>query len=153
MTYTDPRSALNQYAKVKTSSGIEDATPHRLIQMLMEGALEKIHLAKGFMERNEIAEKGSHISWAISIIDGLRVSLNKEAGGEIAENLDNLYDYMERRLVEANLHNDVSILDEVSGLMLEIKGAWDAIPQEFHEQSSQPKEEAPDTVDRVNVIG
>ena len=153
MTYKDTRSALNQYAKVKNGTGVEDATPHRLIQMLMEGALEKIHLAKGFMERNEIAEKGSHISWAISIIDGLRVSLNKDAGGEIAENLDNLYDYMERRLVEANIQNDTAILDEVTGLLMEIKGAWDAIPDEFHEQSSMPKEEAPDTVDRVNVIG
>lgn len=153
MTYTDTRNALNQYAKVKTSAGLEDASPHRLIQMLMEGALEKISLAKGFMERKEIAEKGSHISWAISIIDGLRVSINKDAGGEIAENLDNLYDYMERRLVEANLKNDTSILDEVSGLLMEIKGAWDAIPIEFHEQTSNPKEEAPNTVDRVSVIG
>ncbi len=153
MTYTDTRSALNQYAKVKNGAGIEDATPHRLIQMLMEGALEKISLAKGFMERGEIPEKGSHISWAISIIDGLRVSLNKDAGGEIAENLDNLYDYMERRLVEANLHNDVAILDEVTGLLIEIKGAWDAIPAELHEESAVPKEEGTDAVDRVSVIG
>ena len=152
MSYMDPRSALNQYAKVKNSTGVEEAGPHRLIQMLMEGALDKINLAKGFMERKEIAAKGSHISWAISIIDGLRVSLNREAGGEIAENLDNLYDYMERRLVEANLRNDPAILNEVSGLLREIKGAWDAIPLEVRERHTTVSSE-PLTQDRVNIVG
>ena len=121
-------SALQQYRKVGAQTGVEAATPHRLIQMLLEGALEKINLAKGYMQRNEVSLKGSHISWAISIIDGLRMSLDKEGGGEIAENLDSLYDYMGRRLLEANLNNDVAMLDEVSGLLLEIKSAWDAVP-------------------------
>jgi len=122
-------SALQHYRKVGTQTGVEAATPHRLIQMLLEGALEKINLAKGYMQRGSIAEKGSHISWAISIIDGLRMSLDKTSGGEIAENLDALYDYMGRRLTEANIHNDESMLDEVSGLLLEIKSAWDAVPE------------------------
>ena len=151
MTYNNTRGAINQYAKVKTNAAIEDASPHKLIQMLMEGALEKIAMAKNFIDRGDIANKGSHISWAISIIDGLKVSLNKDAGGEIAENLDMLYDYMQRRLVEANMHSDKSILDEVAGLLNEIKGAWDAIPTEYQEMKpNQPEETG--TEDRVNII-
>ncbi len=121
-------SALQQYRKVGAQTGVEAATPHRLIMMLLDGALEKINLAKGFMQRNNVAEKGSHISWAISIIEGLRISLDKQEGGEIAENLEALYDYMTRRLAEANMNNDVAILDEISGLLLEIKSAWEAVP-------------------------
>ena len=122
-------SMLNKYKQVGTQSGVASASPHRLIQMLMEGALEKINLAKGYMQRGEIALKGSHISWAISIIDGLRMSLDKEAGGEIAQNLDDLYDYMGRRLAEANLENNEAMLNEVAGLIIEIKSAWDAVPE------------------------
>jgi len=122
-------SMLNQYRQVGTQSGVASASPHRLIQMLMEGALEKINLAKGYMQRGDIALKGSHISWAISIIDGLRMSLDKESGGEVAQNLDDLYDYMGRRLAEANLDNNEAMLNEVAGLLVEIKSAWDTVPE------------------------
>ena len=121
------RTALNQYKSVGVQGGIENASPHRLIQMLMEGALDKISTATGAMERGDIPVKGKHIGWAISIIGGLRTSLDKQAGGEIAQNLDDLYDYMERRLFEANVRNEPGILDEVAGLLREIKGAWDTI--------------------------
>jgi len=151
MTYKNTRGAINQYEKVKTSAAIEDASPHKLIQMLMEGALEKIAMAKNFIDSGDIPNKGSHISWAISIIDGLKVSLNKDAGGDIAENLEMLYDYMQRRLVEANLHSDKSILDEVAGLLNEIKGAWDAIPMEYQEMRPNVAEER-GVEDRVSVI-
>jgi flagellar protein FliS len=108
-----------------------DASPHHLIQMLMEGALEKIALAKGSMANNEIASKGENISKGIAIIGGLKSSLNIELGGALAENLSNLYDYMANRLVVANLRNDESILDEVASLMVEIKMGWDGMPDEF----------------------
>jgi len=121
-------SKLESYINIGVQASIEAASPHRLIQMLMEGALEKIHLAKGNMLRGETSLKGSHIAWAISIVDGLRLSLDKDAGGEFAENLDALYDYMGRRLVEANLENNVEMLDEVAGLINEIKSAWDVVP-------------------------
>ncbi len=151
MSYKNTRGAIGQYASVKNAAGIEEASPHRLIQMLMEGALEKIAQAKGFMEGGDIPNKGRHISWAISIIDGLRISLDKDAGGDIAENLDSLYEYMTRRLVEANLRNDKSILEEVSGLIIEIKSAWDAIPEDVRKQARQPVEEG--AQDKVSVIG
>ena len=124
-------SAMKQYQQVSVHSSIMDASPHRLVQMLMEGALEKIALAKGNMANNEIANKGENISKAIAIVGGLQSSLNKDSGGEIAENLSNLYDYMSRRLVIANLRNDESILDEVASLIVEIKMGWDGIPDAF----------------------
>lgn len=123
-------NAVQQYNKVGVVSSVESASPHRLIQMLMAGALEKIAIAKGFMERKDIAQKGSHISWAISIIEGLRASLNLDQGGEIAQNLDDLYDYMTRRLARANVENNTDLLDEVASLLRTIKGAWDEIPDE-----------------------
>jgi len=124
-------SAMKQYQQVSVHSGIMDASPHRLVQMLMEGALEKIALAKGNMANNEIANKGENISKAIAIISGLQSSLDYDSGGEVAENLSNLYDYMSSRLVIANLRNDESILDEVASLMVEIKMGWDSIPDAF----------------------
>ncbi|MCW8950368.1 MAG: flagellar export chaperone FliS [Sedimenticola sp.] len=129
------KSALSHYKSVSVSSGVESATPHRLVQMLMEGALDKIAAAKGHMLRNEPADKGRFISWAISIISGLQSSLDMEAGGELSRNLDDLYDYMVRRLGESGAQNDPSILDEVSSLLLEVKSAWDVIPSQLDTES------------------
>jgi flagellar protein FliS len=135
MNQASAQAALKQYRQIGVHGGIEDASPHRLIQMLMTAALERMHTARGLVERlnggvsdvGATAEKGSHIGSAISIVDGLRTSLDMQRGGEIAANLDNLYDYMGRRLLEANLSNRVDILDEVIGLLAQIKDAWDTI--------------------------
>ncbi len=127
-------SGVKQYNKVGVSSGVESASPHRLIQMLMVGALEKINTAKGHMERGEVSLKGGNISWAISIIDGLRASLDLNTGGEIAQNLDDLYDYMTRRLARANIENDADILDEVASLLRSIKASWDEVPARIEQE-------------------
>lgn len=124
--------AMKQYRQNHVEGSIETATPHRLVQMLMEGVQEKLIAAKGFMASNNIAKKGEHISWAISIIDSLRACLNDELGGEVAQNLRRLYDYMEARLLEANIKNDPAVIDEVGQLMAQIKMGWDSIPSEFH---------------------
>lgn len=129
--------AMQQYRQNHVQGGVATATPHRLVQMLMEGVQEKLLAAKGYMAVNNIAKKGEHISWAISIIDSLRSCLNREQGGDVAENLSRLYDYMEARLLVANLKNDPLILDEVGQLMAEIKSGWDAIPAEFHGEPGQ----------------
>jgi flagellar protein FliS len=121
--------SLRQYGKVGVQTEVESASPHRLIQMLMEGALARMVAAKGHMARGETAAKGERLGWAISIVEGLRVSLDHEAGGEVAANLDRLYEYIGRRLVEANLRNDPEIIDEVRGLLLRIKEGWDGIPE------------------------
>ena len=136
-TDMNANAAMQQYRHNHIQGGVETASPHRLVQMLMEGALEKILAAKGFMGANETAKKGEHISWAISIIDSLRSCLNVEAGGDFAQNLSSLYDYMEQRLLEANIKNDPKMLDEVGQLLLQIKSGWDAIPQEHHHTSSE----------------
>ncbi len=121
------KSAIQQYTSSSRQADAAAASPHRLIQMLMEGALEKIAIAKGHMERNEIAEKGKSISWAIDILEGLRMSLDQDAGGELAANLDSLYEYMSITLLEANKDNSLAKLDETSRLLKSIKSAWDAI--------------------------
>ena len=135
------QDALKEY-KQGVKTGVEDFTPHRLIQMLMDGALDKIAAAKGFMLQEgaqAIANKGEQISWAISIIDGLRVSLDKtvDGGNELVQNLEDLYIYMEKRLVEANLHNKIEYLDEVTNLLKEVKTGWDAIPQDLIQEHAK----------------
>ena len=137
MTYGKKRSALAQYGKVATESEVAYASPHRLVQMLMEGVLDKVATAKGQIERKDLEGKSRHITWAISIINGLRSSLDMEAGGEIAVNLDDLYGYMTRRLIDASTQNDTLPLDEVSDLMLEIKTAWDAMPESVRNPAEQ----------------
>src|SRR5215831_4484829 len=116
------------YQSVATHGGVAAADPHRLIVMLMDGALERLAKAKGCMQNGAVADKNPLISTAIAIIDELRVSLDLKAGGPIAANLDDLYDYMCRQLVKANLTNRVEIVDEVSQLLNEIRSAWIALP-------------------------
>lgn len=127
MLTANPDAAVKQYQSIATQSRVADASPHRLIQLMMERALAKIDLAKTQMQEGRIAEKGNNISDAISIINGLQASLNHSADQRLSENFDALYAYMMRRLLEANLHNDRSMLSEVANLLRELKEAWDAI--------------------------
>lgn len=120
-------SAVQHYSSVKVHSGVETASPHRLIQMLFEGALERIAQAKGAMAQRQIARKGELIGKAVAIVGGLQGSLNDKEGGSLAENLDELYDYIIRRLTQANFENNTAYLDECGRLLGEIKTAWDTI--------------------------
>lgn len=119
--------AMKQYQQVSLESRVAEASPHGLIQMLMHGGLERMAQARGAIERGQLAERGELISKAIGIVGGLREALNPEQGGELAYNLDRLYGYMTERLLEANRTGDAAILDEVSGLLREVKSGWDAI--------------------------
>ena len=123
------RRALNQYQQMGVQSQVNDASPHRLIQLMLDHALGRIAGARGAMEAGEVAAKGELIGRAIDLVEGLRISLDREAGGELAENLFALYEYMGRRLLEANLHNDVTILDEVSSLLRELQEGWRVMGQ------------------------
>ncbi len=127
MNQTNMRNFAKQYNKMAVQTGVDTGSPHRLVQMLLGGALEKIAIAKGHLDRGNMVEKGRHIRWAVSIIEGLRTSLDMEQGGDIARNLQDLYDYMKRVLLEAHVSNNTLQLDEVSSLLREIKDAWDAI--------------------------
>jgi len=136
MTQPTARNNINQYRQVNNYTGVTDADPHQLIQMLLDAAVGKLAIAKGILERGERAQKGEIIGQAISIINGLQSSLDMDAGGEIATNLNDLYDYMNRRLLLANMHNDVEIVDEVISLLREIKSAWESIPFDARTASS-----------------
>ncbi|MDD0843870.1 flagellar export chaperone FliS [Pseudomonas sp. Gutcm_11s] len=120
-------AALRQYQTVNTHAQVSDASPHRLIQMLMEGGLSRLAQAKGAMLHGQQAGKGELISKAIGIIGGLRESLDLQKGGEVAANLDRLYEYMVSRLLEANISNDAALIDEVAELLRNVKSGWDAI--------------------------
>ena len=119
---------LNTYGKAQVDSGISSASPHRLIAMLYDGALLAISQARVHLRHGDIAARGAAISKAIAIIDeGLKISIDIEAGGELALNLRALYEYMSHRLLEANLKADDAAMDEVERLLKELKGAWDSI--------------------------
>jgi len=131
------RHAISAYQKVGIDAAVEVADPHRLILLLFAGAEAAIAKARLAMQQEQIAAKGEAISKAIDIIaNGLKVSLDLEKGGELAERLDALYDYLVLRLLRANLDNDLGALDEVSGLLEEIHGAWRQIPPDARQQSA-----------------
>ena len=130
MTAFKRPATLAAYQSVAAHGGVAAADPHRLIVMLMDGALERIARARGCIENGALQEKNDLLASAVAIIDELRVSLDLKAGGPIAANLDDLYDYMCRQLVKANLTNRVETLEEVSHLLGEIRSAWIALPAE-----------------------
>ena len=155
------RNGANAYSNVGVETGIAAASPHKLIVMLFEGAMVAVASAIPQMQAGDIPAKGASISKAISIIDnGLRASLNKSAGGEVALNLDALYEYMSSRLLTANLKNQPAILEEVYQLLKGLKDSWEAItpqagaaqtqaqeqPQQVHQAAARPKMPAYDAL-------
>ncbi len=124
-TATNPATA---YATVAVQTGVAAASPLQLIVMLYDGASLAIASAAEQIRQGDVVGKGKSIAKAIDIIaNGLKVSLDREVGGELAGRLAALYDYMVNRLLHANLHNDDAALKEVSGLLAELKGAWEEI--------------------------
>ncbi|CFQ36631.1 MULTISPECIES: flagellar export chaperone FliS [Yersinia] len=119
------RSGSQAYAKVGLESGVMSASPHQLIVMLFDGAQSALVRARILMSQGDIPGKGTALSKAIDIINnGLNAGLDLEKGGEMAENLSALYDYMSRRLLHANLHNDEQAINEVAALLENIADAW-----------------------------
>ena len=131
------RNAISQYQNVNAQSSLNDASPHQLIAMLINGALSRLSTARGCMERKDYAGKGLQLGKSIDIIDGLQGCLDMDAGGDVSVKLDSLYEYMIRRLSEASLKNDMAIVDEVAALLGQIKEGWDGIPEEFHHVTKQ----------------
>ncbi|MCQ9424914.1 flagellar export chaperone FliS [Pseudomonas sp. LJDD11] len=124
----NPMLALRQYQKIGSHAQTSEASPHRLVQMLMEGGLDRIAQAKGAMARKDVGNKGVLIGKAIAIIGGLREGLDLDNyATDALRNQDNLYHYMMKRLAEANIKNDQKMLDEVAGLLITVKEGWDAI--------------------------
>ncbi|GBG13001.1 flagellar protein FliS [Novimethylophilus kurashikiensis] len=134
---------MNAYAKMGQDVAVETASPHKLISMLYEGAILAIVKAKAYMQNGEVAAKGESISKAMSIINlGLLASLDTSVGGELAHNLQMLYEYMLRVLLDANIQNDSAKLDEVAVLLRDLKGAWDAIEGKTQAEAAAPVERA-----------
>lgn len=134
------QEALRQYKKIDLQTSILKADAHRLVQMLFEGAIERLTMAKGHMERKEYELTGKKISLSIAIIGGLQTSLELKVGGDVARNLNDLYSYMQNRLLEANLKQDSRVIDEVIVLIKEIKSGWDEIPTLLKDTSQELKE-------------
>ena len=120
-------TALKQYQQTSAHSGVMDASPHRLIQMLLDGALSRILSAKASIKQNNIVKKGEQIGSAISIVEGLKASLDFNQGGDISKNLDALYEYINHTVLQANIKNDATLLDEAGKLLSPVKMGWDAI--------------------------
>lgn len=129
----------NAYAKVGIETGVISASPHKLIVMLFDGAIVSISNAVQQMNNGDIAAKGHSISKAIAIIEnGLRASLDKKSGGEIALSLDALYEYMNNQLILANIHNQTETLLEVQTLLRDLKSSWEAIEPEKAPVTDRP---------------
>tara|TARA_R110002073_G_scaffold320204_1_gene495524 strand:+ start:247 stop:675 length:429 start_codon:yes stop_codon:yes gene_type:complete len=122
------KNPISAYQRTNVELGVESANPHKLILMLFEGAQLALSKAKMHIQKDEIAGKGEMLSKAIMIIDnGLKASLDTNVGGDMAFQLQALYDYMTNRLLIANLNNDPEIINEVNGLLSELYSAWKAI--------------------------
>lgn len=122
------RGSLKAYKSVAIDSQRDIASPYRVVQMLLAGALERLAKARLAIEQQQLAQRGELVGKTISIIQQLQASLDSEAGGEVAINLDNLYDFMVRELMLANSENSSERLENVSQLLRDIKESWDAIP-------------------------
>ena len=130
-------ASAGQYQKINTHTGVMDADPHRLIQMLYSGVLEQIAIAKGCIERGDIAGRGMAIGKAIGIVGGLQDSVDKDAGAPgLTGNLTSLYEFVTTRLTDANLNNNAAALDDATGVLKELQAGWDAIrPEVLNEQT------------------
>lgn len=139
------------YARVDVDSGVASADPHRLVLMLFDGALEAIKLAEGHIAAGRVSEKGKALGKAVRIVEeGLKASLDKNAGGPLARQLAALYDYASLRLLQANLKNDHAALREVARLLADLRGAWSQIgsgAQAAAPKAVQPPVAAPPTLD------
>jgi flagellar protein FliS len=123
-------AGLDSYRNVGAYGNLAEASPYQVIQLMLDALLSRIAEATGHIERGEVAAKGEKIGKALGIIEGLLLGLDKERGGDIALNLERLYDYASRTLLKANLENRVDLLKEVSSLLREIKLGWEGIAAE-----------------------
>lgn len=129
------RGSLQAYKKVSVNAQLSSASPHRVIQMLYAGAIERLIQGKAAMEQGNVAVKCERLSKALDIVLSLRDCLSMEEGGDIAKNLDALYEFMATEISRANAENQTKPIDDVIGMLREIKSAWDQIPAEYHHLS------------------
>ena len=122
------QKAIASYGDVKVTTGVASANGAQLIHMLFDGLLESLAATKGHIQNGAIVEKGKSIARASRIVIGLQGALDFERGGDLANNLNELYGYVTRRLLHVNARNDLDALEEIFGLMNEIRSAWEGVP-------------------------
>ena len=127
---------LKAYQRTNLEAELSVANPHRVVQMMFEGLLERLSQSKGAILRKDYEYKADRISKATGIINGLEMSLDPKQDPELAERMAALYEYMKDRLNEASLKLDVAPIDEVIELLLPIKQAWDNIPESEKEKAN-----------------
>lgn len=128
--YASPAArALRDYEGIDTAGRVAGASPHQLVMMLFDGAMDRIATARACMQRGEVAAKGESISRAIELVGCLRGSIDKQRGGDLAGRLDKLYAYISRGLLYANRYDDAGKLDELAGLLREVQEGWMTIPE------------------------
>lgn len=132
---------MKGYRKTKLEAELSVATPHRVLQMMYEGLLERLAQAKGAIEIQDLAAKSERLSKAVGIINGLQMSIDKSADPEMGQRLSEMYDYMKQRLNDASLSLDTAAIDEVIELIIPIKEAWDNIPPEVRDKMNAAIEE------------
>lgn len=132
------KAGVNAYASVGLETGVVDASPLKLVIMLYDGAITACIQAQQALAAHDVIKKGESLTKAMSIIDsGLRASLNKRSGGEIAVKLDELYQYMTRTLMEANLRQNAEKVNEIQQLLMELKQAWEALEKNALTKATQ----------------
>lgn len=136
------KKGIHAYRQDSLKSDLASADPHRVIQLLMQGALERLALGKGFIERGDLQGKASALTNAVEIINGLRDALDRDRNPELVDNLESLYDYMTVKINEASATRDIAIIDHVMDLLLQIKGAWDQISEADKQKAYADKAEA-----------
>lgn len=122
------KSMLDEYQAVNRRGAVAGADAHGLIALMFDATVERIALARAHLGRGDVAAKARELHAAAQLVDGLRMSLDKTRGGEIAENLDRLYEWASTRLVEANAGNDARALAEVEKVIDELRAGWREIP-------------------------
>jgi flagellar protein FliS len=140
-----------EYGQISLQTEVMEADPHKLIQLLLEGALTRLSMAKVFIEQKNYEAKNEKLGRAIDIICALQESLDHDKGGDVSGNLERLYDYMSRRLFDANRLNDTDIINEVMSLLLEVKVGWEGIRESYIEMKSQGKFDPKQTASMLSV--
>ena len=125
-------AALSQYGKIKDDTQTMYASPHQLMLMLFDGAIEAMSFTIGAIEQNNLAIRSKQSTRSITIINGMRECLDMQAGGELADNLYALYQYMAQELFRANFKNDSETIRNIQTMLKDIRGSWEKIPIDMH---------------------
>ena len=125
-------TALAQYGQIKNDAQISYASPHQLMLMLFDGAIEAMSMTIGSIQNKNFELRSKQNTRSIAIINGMRECLDLETGGELADNLYSLYQYMVQELFRASFKNDVDTIQNIQTMLKDIRGSWEKIPLNMH---------------------